>query len=168
MKPRTAAVDALIDTIAAERHVVEYLLFKLITLKLVFVADERRYVEKAANEVERVVDSLRQAEERRAAALRVVAGEWDVAADDLTLSRLSREAPGPTGKVFGDLQRSLRTLADEVEVVVAENRRLVAGGMSNVQSLLDAVAGAPAGDIYTDTGHRHRARAQPMQLDQAL
>jgi hypothetical protein len=168
MKPRTAAVDALIDTITAERHVVEYLLFKLITLKLLFVSDERRFIEKAANEAERVVDSLRQAEDRRSAALAVVASEWDVTADDLTLSRLSREAPEPTAKLFRDLQRSLRVLADEIDGVLDENRKLAVGGLGDVHTLLDAVAGTAAGDIYTDTGRRRRTRAQPMQLDQTL
>jgi hypothetical protein len=168
MKPRTAAVDALVDTITAERHVVEYLLFKLITLKLLFVSDERRFIEKGANEAERVVESLRQAEERRSAALAIVAGEWEIPAEELTLSRLSREAPAPTAKLFRDLQRSLGALADEIDGVLGENRKLAEGGLGDVHTLLDAVTGTTTGDIYTDTGRRRRARSQPMQLDQAL
>jgi hypothetical protein len=168
MKPRTAAVDALVDTITAERHVVDYLLFKLITLKLLFVADERRFIERAANETERVIDSLRQAEQRRDAAVALVASEWDTPADELTLSRLAREAPEPTAKLFRDLQRSLISLADEIDGVLDDNRRLAEGGLGDVQTLLDAVAGSPAGDIYTDTGRRHRVRTQPMQLDRTL
>jgi hypothetical protein len=168
MKPRTAAVDALVDTITAERHVVDYLLFKLITLKLLFVADERRFIERAANETERVIDSLRQAEQRRDAAVALVASEWDTPADELTLSRLAREAPEPTAKLFRDLQRSLIGLADEIDGVLDDNRRLAEGGLGDVQTLLDAVAGSPAGDIYTDTGRRYRVRTQPMQLDKTL
>jgi FlgN protein len=168
MRPRTAAVDTLIDTITAERHVVEYLLFKLITLKLLFTSDERRFIEKAANEVERVISSLRQAEERRDNALKVVADEWDLPTDALTLSRLAQEAPGPVAKEFRMLQHSLRGLADEVEVVLAENRRLAEGGLGDVRTVLDAVVSSPAGDTYTGTGQRHRAYAQPVQLDRAL
>jgi hypothetical protein len=168
MRPRTVAVDTLIDTVVAERHVVEYLLFKLITLKLLFMSDERRFIEKAANEVERVISSLRQAEERRDSALKVVADEWDLPTDVLTLSRLAQEAPGPAAKEFRTLQHSLRSLADEVEVVLAENRRLAEGGLGDVRTVLDAVVGSPTGDIYTGTGQRHRAYAQPVQLDRAL
>jgi len=168
MKPRTAAVDALVDTITAERHVVDYLLFKLITLKLLFVADERRFIERAANETERVIDSLRQAEQRRDAAVALVASEWETPAAELTLSRLAREAPEPTAKLFRDLQRSLIGLADEIDGVLDDNRRLAEGGLGDVQTLLDAVAGSPAGDIYTDTGRRYRVRTQPMQLDKTL
>jgi len=168
MKPRTAAVDALVDTITAERHVVDYLLFKLTTLKLLFVADERRFIERAANETERVVDNLRQAEQRRDAAVALVASEWEMPAEELTLSRLAREAPEPTAKLFSDLQRSLISLADEIDGVLDDNRRLAEGGLGDVQTLLDAVAGSPAGDIYTDTGRRHRVHTQPMQLDRTL
>ena len=168
MKPRTAAVDALVDTITAERHVVDYLLFKLTTLKLLFVADERRFIERAANETERVIDSLRQAEQRRDAAVALVASEWEMPAEELTLSRLAREAPEPTAKLFSDLQRSLISLADEIDGVLDDNRRLAEGGLGDVQTLLDAVAGSPAGDIYTDTGRRHRVHTQPMQLDRTL
>ena len=168
MRPRTAAVDTLIDTITAERHVVEYLLFKLITLKLLFTSDERRFIEKAANEVERVISSLRQAEERRDNALKVVADEWDLPTDVLTLSRLAQEIPGPVAKELRILQHSLRSLADEVEVVLAENRRLAEGGLGDLRTVLDAVVSSPAGDTYTGTGQRHRAYAQPVQLDRAL
>jgi hypothetical protein len=37
---------------------------------------------------------LSSTEERRDQALQVVADEWDVGADELTLTRLAREAPG--------------------------------------------------------------------------
>ncbi|HSK96880.1 MAG TPA: flagellar export chaperone FlgN [Euzebyales bacterium] len=168
MRPRTAALDTLIDTITAERHVVEYLLFKLITLKLLFVHDERRFIEKAANEAERVISNLRQAEERRDQALQVVADEWDVSADELTLTRLAREAPEPSGKTFRDLQRSLRGLTDEIEAVLEDNRKLAEGGLNDVRTVLDAVVGNAAGDLYTDAGRRYRTQAQPMQLDKAL
>jgi hypothetical protein len=168
MRPRTVAVDTLIDTIAAERHVVEYLLFKLITLKLLFISDERRFIEMSANEVERVISSLRQAEERRDHALHVVADEWDLGTDVLTLSRLAQEAPDPAATEIKTLQRSLRGLADEIEAVLAENRRLAEGGLGDVRTVLDAVAGSGAGDIYTGTGRRHRTYAQPVQLDRTL
>ena len=168
MKPRTAAVDALVDTITAERHVVEYLLFKLVTLKLLFVADQRRFLEQAANEAERVVDNLRQAEERRSAALLAVAADWDVDAETLTLSDLARKAPQPAKEQFRSLQRTLRGLADEIEAVLEDNRRLAEGGLGDVHTLLDAVIGTSTGDIYTDSGRRHRAPPQPVQLDRAL
>ena len=168
MKPRTVAVDTLIDTISAERHVVEYLLFKLITLKLLFINDERRFIERAANEAERVITGLRQAEERRDQALQVVADEWDISAADLTLTRLAQELPAAAAKTCRELQRSLRGLADEVEAVLEENRRLAEGGLNDVRTVLDAVVGSTTGDLYTDAGRRYRTPAQPMQLDKAL
>src|SRR5690554_2733435 len=141
-RPRTAAVDALVDTITAERQVVEYLLFKLTALKMLLIADERRFIERAANEVERVIATLREAEERREVALAAVAADWDVPVAELTMSRLSREAPDPTAKVLRDLHRELQKLADDVESVVEDNRRLVASGLGDVQLLLDTVAGS--------------------------
>ena len=168
MRPRTTAVDTLIDTISAERHVVEYLLFKLITLKLLFTSDERRFIEKAANEAERVIASLRDAEERRDQALQVVADEWDISADELTMSRLAQEAPAAIAKTCRELQRTLRELADEIEQVLDENRKLAEGGLNDLRTVLDAVVGSSTGDLYTDAGRRYRTPVQPMQLDRVL
>jgi hypothetical protein len=122
MKPRTAAFDTLVDTMSAQRQVVEYLLFKLVTLKLLFVAEERRFLEKATNEVERVVDSLRQAEGHRDTALRAVAAEWDTPIDELTLRRLAEETDGETSIVVSQLRDAFRTLAGEIETLLGENR----------------------------------------------
>lgn len=168
MKPRTAAFDALVDTLTAQREVVEYLLFKLVTLKLLFVADERRFLEKAANEVERVIDSLRQAEKHRDAALRVVAGEWDMSTDELTLRRLADETSGETSASVVRLRDAFRTLTDEIEALLEENRALAEGGLSNLRALLDSVADSTGASLYTETGQRHRVLVKPVQLDRVL
>jgi hypothetical protein len=168
MKPRTAAFDTLVDTMSAERQVVEYLLFKLVTLKLLFVAEERRFLEKATNEVERVVDSLRQAEGHRDTALRAVAAEWDTPSDELTLRRLAEETKGETSIVVSQLRDAFRTLADEIETLLDENRALAEGGLSNLRTLLDAVADSTGAALYTETGQRHRVLVKPVQLDRVL
>lgn len=168
MRPRTAAFDKLIDTVSAEHDVVEYLLFKLVTLKLLFVADERRFVDKATAEVEQVVDRLRRAEQVRDEALHVVASEWDVAAEELTLGRLVRETSGEHAEKVRGLQQSFRRLADEIEALLDDNRKLAATALHNLRTLLDSVADSTGAELYTDTGRRHRVLTRPVQLDRAL
>lgn len=88
-----------------------------------------------------------------------VSALWDVRVDELSLSRLALEAPEPAAKQSRDLQRSLHGLADEIDAVTDENRRLAEGGLGDVHSLLDTVVGSTTGDIFTQMGRRHRARA---------
>jgi hypothetical protein len=168
MRPRTAAVDALVETISAERDVVEYLAFKLITLKLLFVADEGRFVEKAAAEAEKVIDSLRVAERHRDRAVEAVAAEWDIRAADLTLERLARETTGEVGDAIARLRTVFAGLADEIEQLLEENRALAESGLNNVRSLLDAVADSTGAELYTDRGRRDRTHARPVKLDRVL
>lgn len=168
MRPRTAAFDALVDTVSAEHDVVEYLLFKLVTLKQLFVADERRFVDPATVEVEQVVDRLRRAEQVRADALAAVAREWEVPVDELTLRRLAREAPGEHAREIERLHRSFVALADEIEGLLDDNRKLAATALTHLRTLLDSVADSTGTELYTDAGRRHRGAVRPVQLDRAL
>lgn len=168
MRPETAAIDTLLETLNAERQVVEYLLFKVVTLNLLLAADERRWVEPATAEVDRVTERLRVAEEHRTRALSAVASDWGVPVERLSLARLAKDASPASARSFRELQVAFRTATDEIERVMGENRRLADSGLRNIQMLLDSVAGSDCVDVYTDSGLRQRAPAGPLRLDWAL
>lgn len=168
-RDRRSSLERLADTLAAERRVVEYLLFKLTAAKLLLAADEVRFVPLALDEVERVVTALRDAEEERAAAVKATAREWGVAVKDLSLSELVRHAPEPMATVFHDHQEAFTALAEEIEETAADNRRLATSALSHVQQSLDALTGgSPVGATYTAAGHHDTALAPPTRLDSVL
>jgi hypothetical protein len=161
-------LESLADTLWAERHLVEFLLFKLTTAKLILAADERRYVALALDEVERVVIALRGAESRRAQAVAEAAAELHVDAERLTLSQLATHSPEPLRTVFRDHAEGFLRLATEIEETAVVNRRLASATLSHVQRALDALTGPPAASTYTASGRPTTATAAPMRLDQVL
>jgi hypothetical protein len=141
-------LEALAETLWAERHVVEYLLFKLVTAKLVLGADERRFVKPALDEVSRVTGALRQA--------------------DLTLVELAARAGQPMQSVFLDHRDGFRALAEQIEETTAANRQLAAGALASVSETLDGLTGPAMATTYTASGRTETGRTGPSRLDWVL
>lgn len=161
-------LERLADTLWTERHVVEYLLFKLVTAKLLLAADDRRFITPAMDEVKCVLTTLRETEARRMEALLPVAAAWRLAAADLTIAELAERAPEPMATVFRDLQEAFIRLADEIEETAAANRRLASTGLAQVHSSLDALAGPSQVATNTATGQHQAAELSTMRLDRSL
>jgi hypothetical protein len=166
--PARERLEALADTLWAERHLVEFLLYKLTVAKLLLVADERRFVSAALAEVEQVVGRLRDTEEGRHAAVDAVAADWRRPAAQLTLSVLAAEAPEPMRAVFEDHRKGFLDLSAEIEETAAENRRLASGSLNSIQQALEALTGAASGPTYNATGRTEAPRVRPSQWDQVL
>lgn len=161
-------LEALADTLWAERHVVEYLLFKLVTAKLILAADERRFVAPALDEVERVLSALRDAELRRALAVQQVAEDWGVSSDELTLSELAASAPEPLREIFREHREAFMALAREIDETAADNRRLATTALDQVQRAIGALTGPQLGHTYTSEGRPDRPLTAPTRLDRVL
>lgn len=166
--PDSPDLEGLADTLWAERHVVEYLLYRMVTAKLLLEASERRFVSIALDEVERTLETLRTAEIQRAAALEPVARAWGYQPETLTLRKLAEEAPAPMDAVFRDHHEAFMELASEIEETATTNRRLASAALSDVRQTLDALAGPPAASTYTAAGTPDRAVTRPAQLDEVL
>ena len=166
--PPSERLHALADTLWAERHLVELLLFKLTTAKLLLADDERRFVTLALDEVGRVVDSLHEAEQRREAAVAAVAAEWGVATEELTLGELARRAPEPLRTVFADHATAFLDLAAEIEETASTNRRLATATLGQVHASLDALTGDASVTTYTADGRHGAATTAPLRLDRVL
>ena len=161
-------LQGLADDLWSERHLVELLLYKLVTAKLLLAADERRFVTLALDEVGRVVDALHDAEARREAAVRAVAAAWAVPVEAVTLHELARQAPEPMRTVFADHATAFLELTAEIEETASTNRRLASATLGHVRASLDALTGPTQTTTYTATGRRGAAAAAPVRLDRVL
>jgi hypothetical protein len=164
----SSRLEVLADTLWAERRVVEYLLYRLITAKLLLEASERRFVTLALDEVESMLGMLRSAELRRAAALEPVAQAWGYDPEALTLTELAQQAPPPMDAVFRDHHQAFMRLASEIEDTAATNRKLATSSLADVRQALDALAGPPVASTYTAAGRHDTAPVRPVRLDEVL
>lgn len=166
----TDKVRGLDEMLWLERHLLEYLLFKLIEAKLILVADEARFVSQAMSEVEAVVGRLRTTEALRATAVAELAKAVGVDPGKLSLSYLAEEAPEPFKYSFEEHRDGFLALAGEVEHVTVENRRLASKAMRDLSDTLSVLIGAGEGvSAYTRAG-RTRAVATNLsfRLDEVL
>jgi hypothetical protein len=160
-------LEALSETLWSERHVVEYLLFKVTTAKLLLAADERRFVAMALDEVERVVDKLREFELHRALALAPVAEAWGADASELTLAVIAARAPVPWNGVFSDHHDTFKQMTAEIEETSAANRTLATSALGQVRNALETMSGPSLGSTYTASGHTQQGPA-PARLNRVL
>lgn len=161
-------LEDLADVLWAERHLVEYLLFKLVTANLLLSAEERRFVPKAMDEVERVMERLGEVENRREAALLPVAREWQLQPRDLSLATLAQRAPEPMATVFRDLHSDFMALTAEIESTSAENRKLANSALNHMHSALETLTGPTIATTYTAKGTHDVGITNPIRLDRAL
>jgi hypothetical protein len=164
----TPVLEGLADTLWQERHMVERLLYRMVTAHLLLAADEHRFVSVAIDEVEDVVAALRSAEGQRLAALQEVADRLQLPVEDLSLSEIIRLAPPALQPVFTDHRTAFLALTAEIEQTAEANRHLASSALGRLQRSLDALAGADPMATYNAAGRTERTPAPPRQLDRAL
>lgn len=163
---RGAALPALADTVWAERALVERLLYKLTSARLLLAADERRFVGAAMQEVEEVLDDLWSAEQRRTDALGQVAADWGVPVEELTLRRLADRAQEPWASMFDDHHGAFLALARDIDQAALDNRRLASAGLSALRRSMSELAG-PTPETYDAAGRTITTR-DPVRVDRVL
>jgi hypothetical protein len=161
-------LEDLAETLWNERHIVEYLLFKLVTAKLILASDERRFVTPALDEVERILGVLRDTEARRAMAVAAVASAWGTPEDDLSLAELTKRAPEPMRQVFREHRDAFTTLASEIEETAAANRELASATLGHVRQSIDALTGPQQAATYTANGRHDTPVTTATRLDRVL
>jgi len=137
--PPVSALDALETTLDVERRLLESLLFKLTQAKLVLSSGDVRFVAPAMDEVSSVMDTIRDAEAKRAAAVGRVASEWGLPAHQLTLAYLSDHGPEDRRERFSAMRYEFMELTEEIERITRENERLATGNLSVIQGTLSAL-----------------------------
>lgn len=150
----TRLLERLAQKLWDERHIVTVLLYRLTVTRLLLAADERRFLPDAVREVDDAVAMLRAGEDARDDVLRDLAAAWQVDPAELTLDRLSRQAPPPYDHTFGEHLTAFRTLTAEIEGATRENRTLARTDLGSVQEQLDLLTGTPAGPTTYDARGR--------------
>ncbi len=152
------------DTLWYERHLLEFLLFKLVTANLVLISNDHRFVPSAISEVERVMEEVRKAEGHRAFALEKLAGEWKVPADRLSLEYLATHAPNEVRPHFQDHRAGFLELVGEIEELTRENRRLASVGLEGIRGTL----GLADGLTYDSAGRSAAVAGRATTVDRVL
>lgn len=162
-------LNVVAETIAAERQLLEHLLFRLVEARLVLAADETRFVAQATSEVEDVIDALRMSEAKRTTSVSRLALDIGCPTEDVTLAFLVANSPEPYGAIFRRHQEAISALATEIEQLTLENRRLASAAARNVTEALDAIVGSPGVTTYTAGGQTsERSFVLQTTLDEVL
>lgn len=160
-------LPSLAETLWTERHLVEHLLYKLVSAKLVLAADDRRFVSQALDEVDRVVELLSEAEHARTTAVEAVASDWGVTPGEVTLGELAAESPEPWGSMFDEHRIAFDRMTAEIERTADENRRLASVALRDIRESLGALSG-PQTQTYTAQGQPGGYETVPTRVDRVL
>jgi hypothetical protein len=166
--PATDGMRELIERLWVERHLLEFLEFKLVAAKLFLSADQRRFIAPALGEVEHVIEQVRMAEIGRGLAVARLSQEWDVPAERVTLGYLVDNAPEPAGSIFAEHREAFRTLTNEIEDLSSENRLMAQAALDHIRETIDVLVGAEVGATYGATGRRSDPQAPPRRLDRVV
>lgn len=162
----------LAETLWYERRLLEFLLFKLVSANLVLATDDRRFVGPAIAEVEKVVTEVREAERARYDVLTKVATTMGVPMATITLNSLADTAPEDLRGVFADHRDAFMALANEIEEITTDNRRLASVGLDGITGTLQLAAGMPGAaagtQSYTSQGRSVSSAQNPTRVDQVL
>jgi hypothetical protein len=167
--PVPPELTVVADTIAAERQILEHLLFRLVEARLVLSADETRFIAQTTREVEEVVSALRTSERHRSVAVDQLAIRLGVKSEEVTLGYLVVNSPEPYATIFRHHREAISDLAVEIEQLTVENRRLATVAARNVSDTLDAIIGSAPVTTYTAVGRTNdRSTVLQTTLDEVL
>jgi hypothetical protein len=121
-----------------QRHLLELLLFKLDVEQTLLAAGRLRWLARATNEVEMVLDEIRATELARAVAIDELASTYRLA-PGCSLRELAAAVPAPWDSILTEHRTAFLGLTDEIAVVARANRDLVSHGQKAVAEVLDLV-----------------------------
>lgn len=149
-----------------ERQLLELLLFKLEEEQLLLAAGRARWLAQAANEVETVLEEIKNAELARSIEVDAVASELRLG-PDVSLGDLIEAAPAPWSGIFADHRDAFLTMTQEILSVAGSNRELLNRGQRAVRDALSFIEG-PDDDTYTPTGSRADRVSSSVMLNEVL
>lgn len=135
-----------------QRQLLEHLLFKLDVEQALLTTGRDRWLARATDEVERVLEELRTTELARAVAIDAVAGALGLG-PGCSLRELAEAAPPPYDGLFADHRTAFLRLTAEVDLVARSNRELV----RRAQQAADDVLGTVTAPGFSPADDRARA-----------
>ena len=138
----------------------ETLLWRLTVLRLVAAADEARFVDSAAAEVDMAATELAEVERIRTDVVARLAAEGGAPGAELTLASIAANAPEGVAMALNAYRRRLHGLTTEIVASSAEIRKYLSVAMRH----LDAVIGEARGTgpaTYDADGRTAAGPARP-------
>lgn len=133
-----------------QRHLLDLLEFKLEEQQLVLAAGRTKWVARATNEVERVLDELRSTEIVRSVAVEEVAAELGLRPGP-SLRELVDAVPEPWCDILGQHREAFLTLTAAVQRLARENQELLGRVEQATREVLGTI-GEPVTTVYTPDG----------------
>jgi hypothetical protein len=118
-----------------ERHLLDLLLFKLDVEQTLLATGRMRWLSRATNEVEMVLEELRSTELARAVAVDD-AGTSLGLGPNASLRALAEAAPSPWNAILGDHRTAFLALTEEISLVASANRDLAQRSQAAVSEVL--------------------------------
>ena len=149
-----------------ERELLESLLFKLETERLILAAGRERWLSRAAREVEAVLVEVRETELLRAVAADQVAGVLGLAPNP-SLKALAEAAEEPWRTMLLDHREAFLAITQEMTALAEINRDLITAGYRAAQETLLSLGEPTTG--YSPNGDPVNASTdQPVLVDRSL
>ena len=149
-----------------ERQLLELLLFKLEEEQLLLAAGRGRWLARAANEVETVLEEIKMAELARCVEVDAVAAQLGLGAD-ASLGSLIEASPAPWNGILADHRDAFLSMTQEILSVAGSNRELLNRGQRAVRDALSFIGG-PDDDTYTPTGGRADRSGGALLVNEVL
>lgn len=152
-----------------QRQLLDLLLFRMTVEQTLLVGRQVRWLSRATDEVEAVLDEMRETELVRSVVLAEAASELRLGGEP-SLREVSEAAPAPWGDIFEEHRRAFLGLTDEVQTIAASNRELLGREQRATRELLDELSGESHGrrssdnPVYGKVGSSHAA----IVLDEAF
>ncbi len=153
-----------------QRQLLDLLLFRMTVEQTLLVGRQVRWLARATDEVEAVLEEMRQTELVRAVVLEEVSQELGLGPDP-SLRELVEAAPTPWGDIFEEHRRAFLSLTDEVQTIAASNRELLGREQRATRELIDELSGIGYGRRATDKPTYGRAgvgQQASIVLDEAF
>ena len=132
-RPMEEAMDALLDVLGRQRHVLEYLLFRMLEARHLLDIGEVRFLHLAAGDIEAASEAVREVELRRALL---------PLPDGSTLRQLSDASESPLHDILHEHLLELSRLAAELGATTEAVGDLAAAGVARSRSREMVSAGA--------------------------
>lgn len=153
-----------------QRQLLDLLLFRMTVEQTLLVGRQVRWLARATDEVEAVLEEMRQTELVRAVVLQDAAEDLGLGIDP-SLRELAEAAPEPWCDIFEEHRRAFLALTDEVQTIALANRELLGREQRATRELIEELAGTDHGRRITDEPGYGRSAPAPtpaIVLDEAF
>jgi hypothetical protein len=152
-----------------QRQLLDLLLFRMTVEQTLLAGRHVRWLARATDEVEAVLEEVRETELVRSLVTQDAAIVLGLGPDP-SLRDIAEAAPDPWGAIFEEHRRAFLGLTDEVQAIAASNRELLGREQRATRDLIEELSGARYGRRSGDNPEYGRvvAAAGAIVLDEAL